>query len=186
MFVSPPPRRLLVKRDGHSITRSIPKPTVLIDTREQTPFTFVNFRNWIGNAYRQKLDNGDYSIAGMEGLLALERKTLSDLISTLIQKRQRFFRCCENLAKLRWKAILVEATYENMKCFYDEGWTSAHPNAICGSLDAVEAKFGIPVIYTSTHRQLSEEKAASWLSKHFTYWYLETQSLGRVLQEGDI
>ncbi len=44
-FVNPPAGRLLVKRDGHSITRSIPKPTVLVDTREQTPFTFERMGN---------------------------------------------------------------------------------------------------------------------------------------------
>jgi hypothetical protein len=51
------------------------------------------------------------------------------------------------------------------------------------ALDALEARFGIPVIYTSRYRPLAEEKAASWLSKHFTYWYLETNGFGRVLQE---
>ena len=61
----------------------------------------------------------------------------------------------------------------------------ASPNAVSGSLDAVEARFAIPVIYASRNRILAEEKAASWLSKHFTYWYLEEHGLGRVLQEGD-
>jgi hypothetical protein len=50
----------------------------------------------------------------------------------------------------------------------------------------LEARFGIPVIYTSRYRPLAEEKAASWLSKHFTYWYLEKNGFGRVLQEGDL
>jgi predicted RNA-binding Zn-ribbon protein involved in translation (DUF1610 family) len=51
---------------------------------------------------------------------------------------------------------------------------------------AEESRFGIPVIYTSRYRPLAEEKAASWLSKHFTYWYLEKNGFGRVLQEGDL
>ncbi|HNY50050.1 MAG TPA: hypothetical protein PLV50_13740 [Smithella sp.] len=49
-----------------------------------------------------------------------------------------------------------------------------------------ERCFGIPVIYTALYRPLAEEKAASWLSKHFTYWYLENNGFGRVLQEGDL
>jgi len=61
-----------------------------------------------------------------------------------------------------------------------------HPNAVFGTFDALEARFGIPVIYTSLYRPLAEEKAASWLSKHFTYWYLETNGFGRVLREGDL
>lgn len=183
----PPSGRLLVKRDGSSITRRIPKPVVVIDTREQAPFTFAAMSNWIGGTVSRKLDVGDYSIVGMERLLRLERKSLTDLITTLMQCRKRFFKECESLAKFRHAALLIEATYEDVKSFYHEDLcTSAHPNAVSGSLDAVEARFGIPVIYTSQHRPLAEEKAASWLSKHFTYWYLEDEGLGRVLQPGDL
>ncbi len=186
-IVIPPAGRLLVKRDGHSITRQIPKPTVLVDTREKLPFDFLNHPNWIEKAIWHHLDAGDYSIEGMEHLLALERKSLTDLITTLMQNRVTFFNSCERLTKYRWRALLIEASYEDIKSVYGEDlYTLAHPNAVSGSLDAVEAKFNIPVIYTSRYRPLAEEKAASWLSKHFTYWYLEENGLGRVLQEGDL
>jgi ERCC4-type nuclease len=185
--VAPPSGRLIVKRGEHSITRQIPKPVVLIDTRERAPFNFRRFANWIAGESRQKLDAGDYSILGMENVLALERKSLSDLITTLIQQRSRFFKMCEKLAQYRWRALLVEASYEDIKSPYDEEFTTmAHPNAVSGTLDALEAKFSIPVIYTSQYRPLAEEKAASWLSKHFTYWYLEENGFDRVLQEGDV
>ena len=91
----------------------------------------------------------------------LERKSLADLITTLMQNRERFFKSCERLSMYRWRALLVEASYEDIKSPYDDGYTEAHPNAVSGSLDALEAKFGIPVIYTSQFRPLAEEKAAS-------------------------
>lgn len=185
--VAPPSGRLIVKRSGHSITRRIPKPVVLVDTREKYPFDFSRFPNWIADEKRQALKVGDYSVEGMETLLALERKTLTDLITTVIQQRERFFKLCEKMMKYRWRALLIEASYEDVKSPYGEEYnTSAHPNAVSGTLDALEARFGIPVIYTSCYRPLAEEKAASWLSKHFTYWYLETNGFGRVLQEGDL
>jgi len=184
-FVSPPSKRLIVKRAGRSITRQIPKPIVLIDSREKTPFDFSKFPNWIAEEKRQKLNVGDYSIEGMEDLLVLERKTLTDLITTLMQQRNRFFKLCEKLSQYRWRALFVEASYEDVKSTYDE-YTFAHPNAVSGTLDALEARFGIPVIYTSRYRALAEEKAASWISKHFTYWYLEKNGFGRVLQEDDL
>ena len=39
-FVAPSPGRLRVMRDGHNIIRRarIPKPIVLVDTRERTPW----------------------------------------------------------------------------------------------------------------------------------------------------
>lgn len=184
--VPPPTGRLVVKRKGKSITRKIPKPTVIVDTREQTPFEFTNHDNWIAETKRQKLDAGDYSVVGMEKLLTLERKTLTDLITSLIQHRKRFFRLCEKLAKYRWRALLVEASYENIKSPYYDLETQAHPNAVSGTLDALEVRYGIPVIYTSRNCALAEEKTASWLSKHFTYWYLEENGYGRVLQDGDL
>jgi ERCC4-type nuclease len=185
---APPTGRLIVKRGGHSITRQIPKPIVLVDAREKCPFDFSQFKNWIAGEKRTTLKAGDYSIEGMENLLVLERKTLSDLITTVIQQRERFFKQCEKMTKYRWRALLIEASYEDIKTPYDYEIynTLAHPNAVSGTLDALEARYGIPVIYTSLYRLLAEEKAASWLSKHFTYWYLEKNGYGRVLQEGDM
>lgn len=104
-FVSPPSSRLVVKRDGHSITRKIPKPTILIDTREQSPLKFTRFSNWIAETKRKKLTVGDYSIEGMESILTVERKSLSDLITTLMQNRTRFFKLCEKLAQYRWRVL---------------------------------------------------------------------------------
>jgi len=182
--------RLLVKRDGRSLIRSaaIPKPTVLVDTREQQPLPlFASHRNWIAGERRVSLKTGDYSVEGMEGLLALERKSLADLVDCTITSRARFLTCCSRLAKFRWKAILVEATYEDIKRGWgmDEIPSDVHPNSVCGLLDAIEAKFGIPVLLTSRHRELATERAASWLSKHFTYWWLEQNGHGRILIDTD-
>jgi hypothetical protein len=55
----------------------------------------------------------------------------------------------------------------------------------CVTQEGDEAKFGIPVIYTSTVQDLATERAASWLSKHFTYWWLEQQGHGRVFIDTD-
>jgi ERCC4-type nuclease len=135
------------------------------------------------------LKTGDYSIEGMESLLALERKSMTDAIQSTMSGRERFVRSCERLAAFRWKAILIEATYEEMKSYYqaqDENLlTEAHPNAVCGTYDAIEAKFGIPIIYTSRIRSLATERAASWLSKHFTYWWLEQNGHDRTLIDTD-
>jgi len=189
-FVSPSTGRLAVKRGGHSILRSaqIPKPFVLVDTREREPFAlYASHPNWIGGERRIALKTGDYTVEGMESLLALERKSLADLVACTVVDRERFLACCERLAKFRWKAILIEATYEDIKSGFEQFGipSEVHPNGVCGTLDAIEAKFGIPVIYTSTHRVLATERAASWLSKHFTYWWLEQNKFGRVLIDSD-
>lgn len=190
LFMPAPARRLRVERRGHSILRSagVPRPVVLVDSRERQPWRLAqNHPNWIAAERRVALKAGDYSVEGMADLLAIERKSLADLVNCTVASRSRFIACCERLSKLRWKAILVEATYEDVKAGWEDQETESrvHPNAVCGTLDAIEAKFAIPVIYTSRHRALATERAASWLSKHFTYWWLETHGYGRTLIDLD-
>jgi ERCC4-type nuclease len=189
-FLPATARRLLVKRNGHSLLRSagIPKPVVLVDTREQQPLPlFANHPNWIAGERRVALKTADYSIGGMENVIGLERKSLADLVDCTVTSRERFLCCCARLGRFRWKAILIEASYEDIKLGWDtdEIHSNVHPNAVCGLLDAVEAKFGIPILLTSRRRELATERAASWLSKHFTYWWLEQNGYGRILIDTD-
>jgi len=98
--------------------------------------------------------------------------------------------CRARLARFPWKAILFEAAYEDIKGGFESFGipSEVHPNGACGlvdAVDAIEAKFGIPLIYASTVQDLATERAASWLSKHFTYWWLEQQGLGRALIDSD-
>lgn len=177
-------------RNGSSIIRTagVPKPVVIVDSREQHPFQFLpDHRNWIGSERRFALKTGDYSIEGMEEFLSLERKSLADIVACTVTYRKRFLASCSRLARFRWKAILIEATFEDIKSGFEQFDipSDVHPNAVTGTLDAIEAKFGIPIIYTSMIRPLATERAASWLSKHFTYWWLETHRLGRVLIDDD-
>ncbi|MCR4415848.1 MAG: hypothetical protein NUV77_25825 [Thermoguttaceae bacterium] len=177
-------------RGGRSIIRKegVPKPFVLVDTREKDPLPlYANHPNWIAGERRETLKTGDYTVEQMEDVLCLERKSLDDLVACIVTYRRRFISSCARLARFKWKAILVEATFEDIKGGLGQFdiLSNVHPNAICGTLDAIEAKFGIPVLYTSTDRDLATERAASWLSKHFTYWWLEKRGYGRVLIDSD-
>jgi hypothetical protein len=62
----------------------IHKKNITIDTREQKPIKLVNY-----DIINEKLDFGDYSC---DGILAVERKSLSDLVSTLSSGFDRFNR----------------------------------------------------------------------------------------------
>jgi len=189
-FVAPGKSRLIVMRNGHSLIRSqgIPKPIIIVDTREQYPFPiYENHPNWITGERRGTLKTGDYTVEGMENILCLERKSLPDMVDCSVTSRQRFIAACDRLSKFTWKAILIEATLEDIKGGFEQFDipSGVHPNVVCGTLDAIEAKFGIPVIYTSRVRNLATERAASWISKHFTYWWLEENGYDRVLIDSD-
>ena len=176
-------------RDGRNIIRSarIPKPVVLVDTRERKPFPLhVNHPNWIAGR-RVALKTEDYTVMGMEGLLALERKNLADLVPCTVTYRRQFLAACGQLARFRWKAILIEATYEDIKGGFEPFGipSEVHPNAVCGLVDAIERS---SVSRSSTPRPCRiwrRNAPRAWLSKHFTYWWLEQQGLGRVLIDSD-
>lgn len=79
---------------------------VVIDTREQAPFTFQGLRTDAKDGRRQlvvetvpsMLATGDYSIEGMEGLISIERKSVADFYGTILAGRDRFER---ELARLQ-------------------------------------------------------------------------------------
>lgn len=98
--------------------------TVVIDSREQRPFTFEGFRTDSRQRYAPLvvptvvagLGQGDYSLLGHEHRMAVERKSLADLYGTLGQGRERFERELQRLHQLEWAMVVVEADWEDILC----------------------------------------------------------------------
>jgi len=96
--------------------------TVVIDTREQTPYMFADLRcdQREGGGplsvliARAGLDTGDYSVVGYEKIVAIERKSLADLFHTLGQDRERFERELERLSSYETARVLVEAEWSEI------------------------------------------------------------------------
>lgn len=57
---------------------------IIIDNREQTPLTFEHFPSSCGT-----LQSGDYSLAGHEGRFTVEKKSVADLIGSLMAGREK-------------------------------------------------------------------------------------------------
>lgn len=93
--------------------------SILIDTREQRPFAFDTIPAdaeaggglWQVPTERHTLASGDYSLAGHELKVAVERKSLADLYSTISQGRARFVRELERLAAFDFAAVVIEADW---------------------------------------------------------------------------
>jgi len=54
---------------------------------------------------------GDYSVVGLESIVAVERKSLSDLLSCIGPQRERFDKEVMRLLTYRVKAIVAETTW---------------------------------------------------------------------------
>lgn len=76
--------------------------TIIVDTREQQPWTFDNYAT-----AKRKLDTGDYSVAGLEHLIGIERKkSVSEFANNIVEKR--FEDVVDRLSKLKYPFILFE------------------------------------------------------------------------------
>ncbi len=76
---------VLAERGGTQLRT--PLPVVVVDTREQIPLSFRRFKGWFPRVEMHALALGDYSVAGMEGSCVVERKDLSDLVSSFTENR---------------------------------------------------------------------------------------------------
>lgn len=76
--------------------------TIIIDTREQQPWSFDNFAT-----AHKKLDTGDYSIEGLEDILCIERKkSSSEFANNIVESR--FKDVVMRMSQLKYSFLLLE------------------------------------------------------------------------------
>jgi len=179
--VPPPQTPLRVRQNGKTIR--IPRPTVVIDSAEHMGYKFERFTNWLAGTIHKRLLIGDYTLLGMEDEVIVERKTLPDLVRSIIQERKGFIKKCEELSGFKKKCIVIEGSTKALKTPYED--SQAHPNAVFGSLLAAQERWDIPVYFLDNFL-LAEEYVAGMLSKYHAYRWLEINGFQRCLIEGDI
>ena len=126
--------------------------TAIIDTREQTPLSLEPLRAEVAT-----LTTGDYSVRGLEHLIAVERKSLADLLSCVGSERERFDREVRRLLAYPVRALVVEATWADLE--QGEWRSKVTPTAAIGSLLGWIAT-GLPVVMAGSH-----ERAGRYVSR---------------------
>jgi ERCC4-type nuclease len=179
--VAHPMLPVLAERGGTQLRT--PLPVVVIDTREQIPFSFRRFKGWFAGVEDRALPLGDYSVAGMEDTCVVERKDLSDLISSFTNNREVFVKRLRRMSRLPYSLLVITAPLSQIKSNYPFGRVS--PNQITQSLIAVLAGLRVPFVCTETH-ELGEEIVASYLYQTFLFDWLERNGHGRYLADGDL
>lgn len=116
-------------------------PVIIIDSREQEPFSFSL------PSVRKKLDAGDYSIEGLESVVAIERKSVQDFIGTVIRGRERFRKELRRLQTYEQSCVVVEG---NLRDILDGRFSGGmHPHSIVGAALSIIVDYGIPVYFCS-------------------------------------
>jgi DNA excision repair protein ERCC-4 len=119
------------------------RTVVVVDTREQDPWPFTSGRVV---TVRRALPAGDYSVEGMESELAIERKSLGDLVNTVSPAgRDRFRRELEKLRTYRFAAVVIEA------CVHDVAAARYHggmlPSSVFSAVQAIMVEYGVHVVW---------------------------------------
>jgi ERCC4-type nuclease len=141
--------------------RSNDLPVIIIDTREQAEYSFDP---QLAATVRRALPAGDYSVVGLEGAMAVERKSLDDFVSTVIHARQRFRREISKLAGYRAACVVVEANLLDILLGRYRG--EAHPKAVLGSTLSILLDYGIPIYFCGTRPAACQFVQAYLLAAH--------------------
>jgi ERCC4-type nuclease len=132
---------------------------------------------------RKPLKLGDYSVAGMEDICAVERKGLSDLVQSFSTTRPAFVEHLRALSRLPHRLLLITASLSQVKSPYAH--SHVDPNRIVQSLIACLAGLRVPFLCSETH-ELGEEIVASYLYQVFLHHWLEAHGHGDKLVDNDL
>lgn len=145
--------------------------TVLIDGREKAPYQFTGLRTDAAQGRKKivvptqwaYLHTGDYTAAGMEDVVCVERKSLSDLYSTLGSNRDRFRAEHERMAEMKRACVIIESTWYEII-----GWpperSRLNPKVVMRTSISWFVKYGVPW-FTCEDRRFSEICTFRFLEK---------------------
>jgi len=137
---------------------------IICDTREQTPLTFAHSR-YAAQVEAGALTVGDYSLAGLTDRVAVERKSLPDLVACLGRERERFERELQRAAALDAFMVVVEAPWSELA--QGQYRSALNPHAACQSVLAWIARYRTPFLFVGSR------DAAEYATWGFLRQYLE-------------
>jgi ERCC4-type nuclease len=142
-------------------------PVIVTDTREQTPLPFSRLRT-----IRAGLLTADYSVAGLESVFAIERKSVADLVSCCAgSNRERFENELHRLRGFRFKRLLVIGTREEIEAHRYR--SAILPAAVLGTLAAFEVRYDVPVVFEASPKA-GAVRVETWA------WYAARERLQEV------
>jgi len=142
-------------------------PVIVIDTREQEPLPIRRLP-----VIRSGIYSGDYSIAGMEAVFAVERKSIADLVSCCAgSNRERFENELHRLRGFKFKRLLIIGTQAEIEA--GQYRSNIRPASVLGTLAAFEIRYDIPVVFAPTPED-GAHRVETWS------WYMAREAVETV------
>lgn len=139
--------------------------TVIVDSNEQVPWQFrtIDVADHKGmsalvvHTEVRKLKTGDYSIAGLEDRVTIERKSISDALGTFTAGRERFERELERMKEMDYGAIYIEGKPEAMARHIRSEGRRVKMKSIMGSLRAWRQRYGVHTLWCLNRHEAERE-----------------------------
>ena len=129
---------------------------ILIDSREQKPYEFST------PTETATLPTGDYSISGASHLVAIERKSVDDLIGSLTRHRDRFEMELHRGMALSYFCLVIESSLMDLS---NGHYTSRmNPKAAIQTLLTFSVRYGLPIFFAG-NRSYGQRLTESLLLK---------------------
>ena len=133
------------------------RPVCVADTREQLVLPIRRLP-----VIRKNLYCGDYSLAGAEWSVGIERKSIEDLVGCCMSERDRWERSLLRLRGAYFRRLLICGSRGEIELGRYRSRIS--PKAVLATLSAFEVRYQVPVVYCSTP-EIAARQVESWL-----YW----------------
>lgn len=127
------------------ISKPIEKPKVIVDYREKNSLIISFLKKLNLDVEIKELKVADYIVKNV----AIERKTIADFISSMINKR--LLKQLEELKQYANPLLIIEGI-EDQELYNDENGTGMHANAIRGFLLSISLKHKIPILFTKNYK----------------------------------
>jgi len=118
--------------------------TIVVDSREQAPFHFGDWPTGAGT-----LASEDYSIAGLEEHVAIERKSLADLCGCITYDRDRFKRELQRVKAYPCRAVVVETDLGIVMA--GKYRSNISPQSIVGSISSWMIRYEVPFVFAGNY-----------------------------------
>ncbi|MEX0920839.1 MAG: ERCC4 domain-containing protein [Candidatus Pacearchaeota archaeon] len=122
------------------------KIKIIVDHREKNSLVISELYTLGIDSEMKQLKVADYIVKG----IAVERKTVSDFISSMINRR--LLNQLEELKQYSERILIIEGL-ENQELYSDdESWKGMHPNSIRGFIISILIKHKVPIIFTKDYK----------------------------------
>lgn len=137
---------------------------IVVDSREKKPYRFPLSQT-------RSLKTGDYSIAGCEHLVTIERKKREELFTITGRERARFKRELKRMAEFDYAAIVIEADLPLI--LQGAAFSKVSPRAVVKSLVSWSIEYGVHIFFAGD-RNHANALTRSLLEKYWKYYSCKT------------